>query len=227
MFSFLQLNLYLCLIIFLNTESEGETSRNIIYDVLYAGKRTKRGKGVKTFQQITKLSCALSCSRDESCNSFTFCGQRVCYFNSESDLSDISLVDTDNSCRLYKKAARGISKLNQALEKTSAPIYQPLSTFCFPSSKGNGLKFIDVNDFYRWYLSVNEPVRWEIARQTCEDADGVLMFSKTWSLQDSIYGVGDLMDKLGYKSERYGLAFEWAVMESCWMHMAVFDGTLL
>ena len=99
----------------------------------------KGGKGVKTFQQMTKLSCALRCSRDESGNSFTFCSPKVCYLTSEKDPNEMTLVDADKSCRSYfnKKAARGISKLNQALETTSAPITQSPDTFGSSQAEAN------------------------------------------------------------------------------------------
>ena len=139
MFSFLQLNIYLCIILLLKTETEGTTKRNLMYQELHTGKRLKGGRGVKTFQHITRLSCALSCSRDESCNSFTFCDQKVCYLNSGTDPNEVTLVDADKSCRSYfnKKAARGISKLNQALETTSAPITQSPDTFGSSQAEAN------------------------------------------------------------------------------------------
>ena len=57
----------------------------------------------------------------------------------------------DPSCQLYfdKKDSRGVSKFNQTLEMTSAPITQSPKIFCFPLSQGNGLKCIDVNTFER------------------------------------------------------------------------------
>ena len=202
MFSFLQLNLYLCLILLLKVETEGITSGNIIYDELNAGKRMKGGKGVKTFKQRTKLSCALSCSRDESCYSFTFCGQKVCYLNSENVPNEMSLVDAP-SCQMYfnKKDDRGISKFNQTLETISAPITQSPNTFCFPSSKDNGLKCIESNNFEQWYwVSASERI-WEAAKDICEGKNGVLLFSKTWSLRDSFHTFMDLLDSLGYKTD--------------------------
>ena len=142
---------------------------------------------------MTKLSCALRCSRDESCNSFTFCSPKVCYLTSEKDPNEMTLVDADKSCRSYfnKKAARGISKLNQALETTSTPITQSPDTFCFPSSKGNGSKCIEITNFEKWYWICTSRMSWDDAKKACQNSNGVLLFSKT--SQDAISVFMDLI----------------------------------
>ena len=199
----------------MKTETEGTTSLHTIYHKLHTGKRLKGGKAVTTFQHVTKISCALSCSRDESCNSFTLCDQRVCYLNSDNVPNEMTLVDADKSCRLYFniKAAQGISKLNQALETTSAPITEHQDTFCFPSSKGNGVKCIEINDFGQWYTFVDEPMSWESAKHFCEYVNGVLLFSKTWSSHGSIDASMILFHELGF--------------EFIWVGIRVFDGELV
>ena len=166
----------------MKAETEGTTKRNIIYDKLHTGKRLKGGKGVKTFQHISKLSCALSCSRDESCYSFTFCGQKVCYLNSEKVSKEMTLGDADKSCRLYfnKKAARKIPKFNLEMKTTTQVPNNP----CFPSSKDNGLKCISFDDFEQWY-KIGQPASWMGAVENCEESNGVLLYPKKWSLTAS------------------------------------------
>ena len=206
MFSFLQLNIYLFLILILKAATEGTINRNIIYDEVDVGKKLKGGKGVNTFQHMTKISCALSCSRDESCHSFTFCGRKVCYLNSENVLNEMSLVDTP-SCQSYfdKKGTQEKTEFKQTLETTSAPITQSPDISCFPSSKGNGLKCIEINDFGRWYKCFDGQMEWAEARYFCEDINGVLLFSKTWSSEDSIDDSMHLLHPLGYNTIWVGI----------------------
>ena len=199
-FSFLQLNIYLFLILLLKAATEGTSNRNIIYDEGHVGKKMKRGKVVKTFQHISKISCALHCSRDESCYSFTFCGQKVCYLNSDNGMSFVEAP----GCHLYstKKETRGKTEFEHALETTSVPITQSPDTFCFPSSKGNGLKCIESNGFEQWYWVSASGAKWDGAVDICQVKHGVLLFSKTWSSHDSVEGFMNLLILLGYNTDQ-------------------------
>ena len=114
-------------------------------------------------------------------------------------LNEMSLVDTP-SCQLYfdKKGTQEKTEFKQTLETTSAPITQSPDISCFPSSKGNGLKCIEIDDFGRWYKCFDGPMEWTEARYFCEDIKGVLLFSKTWSPQNSIDDSMHLLRLLGY-----------------------------
>ena len=200
MFSFLQMNIYLFLILLLEAATEGTSNRNIIYDVVHAGKKMKGGKGVKTFQHMTKISCALRCTRDESCYSFTFCGHKVCYLNSDNEMSVVEAP----GCHLYsnKKETRGTTEFEHALETTSVPITQSPDTFCFPSSKGNGLKCIESNGFEQWYWVFASGARWGDALDICRSKNGFLWFPKTSLSHDSLEVFMNLLNSLEFMMEQ-------------------------
>ena len=72
------------------------------------------------------------------------------------------------------------AEFNQVTSTTALRVTLPQNNVCFPSSKGDGLKWIPFDDFQQWY-KMEPPKNWREANKTCEDGNGVLLYAKTQS----------------------------------------------
>ena len=109
---------------------------------------------LKTISKTTKRNCALTCSLEQQCESFTFCKTKSCSLRSGELSANGSNVKSSGGCGNY-----GVSKevdktwqtmtkagFKQATATEASPITQPPKNPCFPSNNGNGLKCIPFNE---------------------------------------------------------------------------------
>ena len=92
------------------------------------------------------------------------------------------------------------AEFNQVTPTTALRKTQPQNNVSFPSSKGDGLKWIPFDDFQQWY-QMRPPRIWTGANNTCEDGNGVLLYAKTGSLTATNNFLGAQELAFGYMSE--------------------------
>ena len=176
--------------LFDDLKSQGEQARTIL----------------KIIPRTTKRICAISCSLEQRCKSFTFCKTRSCTLHSGDYSTHASKINLSGGCGNYEVRIT-LAENQQTTTKagfigiedtaTSASLMtQPPNGLCFPSSKGNGLKCIDVNDFEHWYEISSVALSWTEAKARCANSDrGILLYPATWSqnaldnLLKTLYGL--------------------------------------
>ena len=149
---------------------------------------------LKIIPRTTKHICALSCSLEQRCESFTFCKTRSCTLLSSEPSTHASNIKLSGGCANYgarKKVDKNLqlttkAGFNEDTAATAIQVTQPPNNHCFPSSKGDGLRCIPFDDFTQWYNVSLTPMGWWQARHFCDSArEGVLMFSRNWSQESS------------------------------------------